>query len=128
MKVEPVTAEDLPEIAGWYRARGLDVGWPREWLSDLGFQVRGVAAGWLITTNTARALIEDFIANPAVDSIERRAALVAVENRIVEEARARGFRYILGNANLRAMHDHARALGYHVTDPHFSVVFKDLSK
>ncbi len=128
MKVEPVTAADLPELARWHARRGMDEGWPREWLSDLGFQVRGLAAGWLITTNTARAMIEDFVSNPDAPKSERRAAVEAVEARIIEEARSRGFRYILGSTNLETMRERALRLGYHVTPRDFSFVFKDLTK
>lgn len=128
MKVEPVTVDDLPEIALWHARRGMDEGWPREWLSDLGFQVRGVAAGWLITTNTARAMIEDFVSNPDAPKAERRAAIEVVESRIIEEARRLGFRYILGSTNLETMRERAIDLGYHVTPREFSFAYKDLTK
>ncbi len=128
MKVERVPVDDLPEIASWYARRGMDEGWPREWLSDLGFQVRGVAAGWLITTNTARALIEDFITNPDAPKSERGSAIEALEARIVEEARKLGFRHLLGSTNIDAMRERAKGLGYHVTPRGFSFAYKDLTK
>lgn len=128
MNVVPVQAEDLPEIARWHSERSLPGGWPPYWLSTNGFWVPGLAAAWLLKTNSARAFIEDAATNPDADKAERSAALIAVNNRITDEARAMGFRYLIGTTKIEAVRGYARANGYTVSEREFSFMIKGLAQ
>lgn len=121
MKVYQVTKDDMPEIARWSEWRGLPE-WPgNEWLSDLGFWVPRVCAGWLVTTNSPRALLEDFIANPRCHETLRGEALFALERHIADEARRRGFKFLIGTTKLRSVRERVRIAGYEVSEPVFSL-------
>lgn len=127
MNVEPVNEEALKEIASWLPAWGRSDEWPEGWLSDTGFWVPGLAAGWLVTTNSKRALIEDFLSNREADRATVYAALIAVEQRIVDVAKSLGFRYLVGTTKLETVRHKVRAAGYQVTDPVFSMHKKELT-
>lgn len=124
--VEPVGPSALETIARWHAARGLPEGWPRLWLSDLGWWVPGLAAGWLITTNSSRALIEDFATNPRAPKSETYAAMQALESHIVACAKDLGFLYLVGTTKIESIRAKAEKHGYHVTEREFSYLFKDL--
>lgn len=126
LRVEPVSLSALPEIAKWHTDRGLPEGWPRLWLSDLGWWVPGLAAGWLITTNSSRALIEDFATNPHAPKSETYAAMRAIERHIVACAKDLGFLYLVGTTKIESIRAKCRDNGYHVTEREFSYLFKDL--
>lgn len=125
MNVQFIGPKDLEEIASWRAARGFPP-WPSGWLSASGWWVPGVAAGWLVTTNSARAFLEDFIANPDATAEDRGAALEAIEKAIAEHAAPLGFRYLIGVTHLESVRARVRAAGYVVSDPVFSLHKKDL--
>jgi hypothetical protein len=100
MAVEPIGPEDLPEIASW-RSGGV---MPWEQLPPVGFMVRGVAAGWLIQTDTAMALLEHFVSNP----------LESICIALVHEARGLGFSHVVVLPSDRSIERRVRRLGFEV--------------
>jgi len=108
--------EDMEQVEGWYRARGLAQP-PPSTLSACGFIEPGVAAGWLYRTDADFALAEGIVTNPAATPGERHAALNALMGALVEQARKCGFRVVLGVCRdpgiaSRAMDSHGcRSLG-----------------
>lgn len=127
MNVEVVQQADLPTIAGWHYSRGIGA-WPEGWLSPYGYWVPGLAAGWFVPTESSRALLEDFVTNPEADRAATNEALFAVEARICEEARARGFRYLIGATKLDVIRSRVRRAGYEVSEATFSLHCKELFK
>lgn len=126
MQVEMVSGADLPEIASWRAARGFP-SWPDYWLSPRGFWVRGIAAGWLVLTDSGRALLEDFIANQDSDPALRGRALFAIETRISNEAKAMGYHYLIGTTMLESVRERVRVAGYEVSAPNYSLHMKRLN-
>ncbi len=114
-----ILSEDLVVIATWREARGLPH-WPERWLSPTGYWVPGLAAGWLIATDTGRAYLEDIIANPGADPAEYGRALFAVERTIAAEARSRGYLYLMGTTMLEPIRERVKIAGYSVSEAHFS--------
>lgn len=127
MNVEVVQQADLPTIADWHHRRGMPA-WPEGWLSPHGYWVPGLAAGWFVPTESCRALLEDFVTNPDADKATTNEALFAVEARICEEARARGFRFLIGTTKLSVIRDRVRRAGYEVSEQVFSLHCKELFK
>lgn len=122
MQVEQVTQSDLLEIETWREARGLRRDWPEGWLPSAGgFWVRGVAAGWLVRTDSSRALLEDFISNPDTDPALRGRALFAIEDRIAREARAGGYKFLIGMTMLESVRERVRVANYEVSSPNYSL-------
>ncbi len=126
MKVERVNSDALAEISKWREAWGFPE-WPARWLSPLGYWVPGIAAGWLVTTNSGRALIEDFISSKSASDDERGRALFAIEREIANKARAMGFDFLIGTTQLQSVRERVRIAGYTVTAPKYSLHKKDLA-
>ena len=110
MAVEPIGPEDLPEIATW-RSGGV---MPWEQLPPVGFMVRGVAAGWLIQTDTAMALLEHFVSNPGVPILARSDALESICIALVHEARGLGFSHVVVLPSDRSIERRVLRLGFQV--------------
>jgi hypothetical protein len=93
----------------------------------MGYWVPGIAAGWLVTTNSGRALLEDFISNKSASDEDRGRALFAVEREIAAKAKALGFVFLIGTTQLQSVRERVRIAGYTVTAPKFSLHKKDLT-
>lgn len=103
--------DDYPELASWFRARGLSVPCDED-LPDNGVIVPGVAAGFLIQTDTSAALIDFFISNPDTSSRARGEALDAIARALMGRAHQLGYKRVLCNSQLDTIVRRARALGF----------------
>lgn len=109
---------DCAEVAGWYEARG-ERAPPPDTLPTLGLIVPGAAAGWLYRTDSSVCLLEGFVTNPAAPLRARHRAIGAIIDALIEEAKAEGFRYVVGMARSNGIASVARrrqfkAIGAHV--------------
>ena len=77
-------------IQSWYRERSLPVP-EAPMLPVIGFVEEGVAAGFLVRTDTTLALLDGFVTNPAAQSNHKDIALDDIVDAIIEEARFLGF-------------------------------------
>lgn len=103
--------EDYPELASWFRARGLALPCDRD-LPDEGLIISGVAAGFLIQTDTSTAILDFFITNPETSPRARGEALNEISRGLIERARALGFRRVTCDSQLDTIVRRARALGF----------------
>lgn len=85
---------ELEETCRWYVARGAR---PPEldWFGH-GFWIRGVAAVFPVFTDTPRAYVEDVVTNPEASSEARATALETLEAFVLQEAKARGYLFVVG--------------------------------
>lgn len=105
---------DIDEINGWYEARGL----PRleRWaFPENGFIEPGVAAGFLYLTDSGLALLEGVVTNPAAEAKSRHAALGEIGASLIDEARRRDVKRLLGICRDRGIAD--RAVEHHGMRP-----------
>ena len=108
---EIATDRELDAVRGWYRARGLAVP-VREWFGH-GFWVPGVAACFLYLTDSRRAYVEDLTTNPAESAAVRHVALLELGERLEQEARKAGVRYLVGWTQEEDVAERGRSGGYH---------------
>lgn len=118
--VQPLDEHSLAQVALWRAKRGF-LPWPEEWLSPRGWWVPGLVAGWLVTTDSGRALLEDFESNPDADRASVDSALFDLERHISAEAKTLGIRYLIGTTMLQCIRDRVSRAGYGVTEAKFSI-------
>lgn len=82
-------------MAEWYRARG-DAVPAEDTLPGTGLIVPGVAAGFLFRTDSAFCLLDGFVTSRDAPAKERHRALGAIVDALTEEAKALGFRCVVG--------------------------------
>jgi hypothetical protein len=112
VRVEPYShKEHREQVERWWRLHGVAPVEPG-FLSDEGFIVPGIAAGWLYLTNSKMALIENLTANPEVDEATRSEAIDRVVRRIVDEAQDFGAKVICGFTQIPAVIGRAERLGF----------------
>lgn len=85
--------EDMAEVVAWHQARGLLVP-PASTYPPTGVIVPGVAAGFLVKTDTSMAQIDGLISNPLATG--RQIAISQIIDRLVELAKEAGFRHVMG--------------------------------
>lgn len=80
---------DLPEINSWYKARDLYL-LKKEWIPPQGFIAPGIAAGFLIRTNTNLGILEHFVSNPAALKKDRRLAIDMIAGLLISAGKSMG--------------------------------------
>lgn len=91
--MRPLCPSDLPSIAGWYAARGSLAPHPAT-LPPTGRIVPDVAAGFLYLTNSAVALLDGYVTNPAASLRARSAAVDSITAALLAHARREGVRHV----------------------------------
>lgn len=123
--LERVTPDHLPMIQEWCKLRGMSE-FPDGWLPPTGFVFAKIAAAFLYKTDSSVAYMECVITNPDTTKTERYMALDQVTEAICEEAKAQGFRFLLGWSDNSSLIGHAKALGFSVIGPDCKVLFRRL--
>lgn len=127
MHVLPVTDADLATLNAWCRDHGKSP-FPEGWLPPTGFWVPGVLAAFLFRTDSRVAYIECVISNPNTTKEQRREAMLAVADRIAEQATAEGFLYLLGLTAIESVAEAGRLRGYVISQPKYATMVKRLRK
>lgn len=91
--MRPVEPKDLDEINGWRLQRHLKP-IPEDMIPKIGLIEPGLAAGFLISTDCSIAFLEYFITNRFAGIEERKGALEAIGEKLMEIAKEKGFRFI----------------------------------
>ena len=115
---------DYDMICEWYRAREL-MSPRRKDLPTLGFIVPGVAAGFLVQTDCAVAILDFFIANPAVGRKKRNSALNEIMTALIAQANWLGFRMISASSKLECTQNRATNHGMKFSG-YFSMFSREL--
>lgn len=106
--------DDYWQLAEWWAARKIVMA--EDVLPPTGFIVPGIAAGFLIKTDTSCCIIEPFIANPRANKEDRDAALNKIMLDLIEEARFLGFKRIFGFSSRESMIERALNCGYVIVE------------
>lgn len=112
--------DDYNEVSGWYEARGLHL--IPSLLPKTGFIVPGVAAGFLMLTDTSCAILEPFIANPRATREDRDEALKCVMKVLDETAKSLGVTHLYGFSSNENMLHRSLAQGFQIAEASITVV------
>lgn len=102
MKGRKYGYRDFRAISQWYEARSLTVP-PHDALPKEGIIVPGVAAGFLMQTDTSSCILEPFIANPKASIGLRNEALNLILHQLTERAKQLGYDRAFGFASSETM-------------------------
>lgn len=112
MKIRRVDLDkDLDTINEWFR------GWDqpemiRCTLPECGFIVEGVAAGFIYLTDASMAILEGFVANPALIHEERDAALDEITKRLMLYAKEKEKILLMAYTTRPEISDRAKRHGF----------------
>lgn len=102
---------DFEEINKWRRLRKVLV--LAEWMyPPTGLICPKVAAGFLVTTDTGYALLENFVTNPEVPIRERRSAVVRIGLALEKIAKERGVKLLFSITNHPSIRNSCVGNGY----------------
>lgn len=82
-----------------------------EVLPGFGLLVPGVAAGFAYITDSSVALLENYITNPAADSLARHSALVDITSGLIAHCREAGMGMVLALTQDESVAQRARETG-----------------
>lgn len=116
--------EDESMIRAWYEARGMTLN--ASMLPKVGFICPGLAAGWLLQTDTKIAILEPFIANPNADKYDRDEALNKLLVRLELMAGQLGYTHVYGFSTSPTMIKRALDLGFKVLEKRSTTVNKEV--
>lgn len=114
MQCHKYTSVDFQYVESWYEARRLRVF--REDFPKVGFVVPGIAAGFLMQTDTKSCILEPFIANPDTTKLQREQALNLIMGQLIEEAGDLGYARIFGFSSNAPMIRRAKSWGFVVVE------------
>ena len=95
VELRRIRGGDYDTLASWYTGRGFALP-DAEDLPQIGFIVEDLAAGFLFCTDSTIAFADLFVSNPAAAPVLRARAVEAIVERLTEEAKACGFKYVAG--------------------------------
>jgi hypothetical protein len=110
MQVRAYSDRDFPEIQVWYRSRGMSA--IEDCLPQFGFIAPGIAAGFLVQTDTKYCFLEPFISNPTSTIEERDEALNLIMFNLINLAKLLEFKYIFGVSRSQGMISRALRHGF----------------
>lgn len=84
------TQEDYTEMCSWYEARDMKPVRQSE-IPQVGFIIPGIAACFLLQTDSAVAFFDGFITNPNTTKIQRSDALALIDDVLIETAKLLGY-------------------------------------
>jgi len=85
---------DFDEVAAWWEHNGRKL--EQGDLPQLGFIAPGLAAGFLYLTDSNVAFADGLLSNPKAPILARARAASVIVDRLTEEAKACGFKYVAG--------------------------------
>jgi hypothetical protein len=109
--MRPFVASDYPEVAGWFRSHGETPPEP-DALPVTGMIEPGVAAAFLIRTDTSVAYLDSMVSNPAASLRLRHRTLVELSDALSLEAERLGFRAVVATSKYRGIVRTAKANGF----------------
>jgi hypothetical protein len=116
--------QDFEHIRNWYNKRGAAP--TTDLIPTLGFIVPGIAAGFLIATDTSCCIFEPFIANPDAPEELRDEALHKVMGDLINEAVILGYSRIFGFSTSKSMVERSLDWGFKVVEQGSITVLKEI--
>lgn len=123
-KCRKYSPEDFEAIQSWYKSR--DMAPLEDLIPKIGFIVPGVAAGFMMQTDTKCCILEPFISNPLVDSEKRKEALDLIMGELILEAFQLGYNRIYGFSTVPSMVNRALKWGFKTVEKNSTTVCKEL--
>ena len=102
---------DYADLRAWHEARG-ETAPDAGRLPGIGFIEPGVALGFLYCTDSALALVDLFVSNPAAAAARRGRALLGIERALAAEAKRLGFSGVLAITREPGIERAAQRNGY----------------
>jgi hypothetical protein len=124
IKSRKYTSRDFRRIKTWYIARNMAP--VEDLIPKTGFIVPGVAAGFLIATDTKCCILEPFIANPEATESARAEALNLIMGDLLNEAINQGFTKVFGFSTSPTLVKHSLDWGFKLIESKSMTVVKDL--
>lgn len=112
--------EDFYSIIEWYEARHTRPA--QDMIPPTGFIVPGIAAGFLMRTDTSACILEPFIANPHANKQDRDRALNSIMKDLLDEARSLGYDRVFGFSSHERMIERAVSHGFTIVEESTTVV------
>lgn len=109
--IRDVELRDFATIDRWRTDRGVAVLPPKFYPPD-GVIEEGVAAGWLIKTDTNMALLEHWITNPDAEVEDRSKGIFNVAAELERRAKADGYEYIAVFSSLDGLDSACKRANY----------------
>lgn len=88
--------------------------------------VDGVAAGFLVRTDTGYAMLEAFFGNPKASVVSRARAFKRIVSHLLEIAKREGYVMVLGSTGNKAIIDAAVKDGWNIYDTQHTRIYKEL--
>lgn len=125
MELRQYERDDYFEVSDWFHARKGE-SFPLKYLSPIGIIAPGIAAGFLVTTNTGFCILEPFISNPGAPEEQRHKALDMILVKLCEKARNMNFDIVYGFSTSQPMLERAYAQGFEIQEVNSTTVIKRL--
>lgn len=116
--------EHYLKISDWFQKQGLNP-IPKDYLPALGWVSELGAAVFLYETNSKVCFIDNFICDPNVRGEQREKAIQECQDNIIEIAKIRGFKLVLGYTLSSHLRDRAQKLGWKTWPEIFHLVTKE---
>lgn len=121
--IRPIIPRDYDMISQWYQDRNME--YPKTMPKD-GFIIEGVAAGFLVNTDSGFAILEPFISNRNSSPEARSEALGVILRELVDYAAKAGYKAVYGFSTSLSMLKRAKHLGFNECDTKLTAVMKEL--
>jgi hypothetical protein len=122
--VEHFSFSHYRELADWFKRREMAVP-ALEDLPKVGFVIPGVAAGFLVQTDTPGAELDFFISNPEKGRRHRALALDSIVESLTAHAKSLGYRFLKCSSQINTIRKRARYSGFRELGD-FSCFIKEL--
>lgn len=118
-RVRVFKPEDFELIKPWYEARGLEMP-NRKLYPTTGGIVDGVAAGFLLLTDSCLGIIDGYISNPDTRRVDRYEALIGITNHLISQAHVMGCTVVKCDSKIPSIKRLAEFLGASITGEYTS--------
>lgn len=108
---------DYEQIFKWFQERGMKAPTHLD-LPKIGRIVPKVAAGFLVQTDTASAVLDFFITNPKASQSDRSQAIDSIVKELMQDAKDLGFRRVRCDSQIDTIKKRAVALGFRCSGDH----------
>ena len=119
--MRPYLPRHEKQVREWFSKRGLEM----PTLPPTGVIIPHKAAAWLLCTDSDTAIIECLVSNPELGDRSRKEAVRAVIRRLMELAKARGYKQVVGFTQRESVLDICKGL-YFKEAGSYSLVIKGL--
>ena len=115
------TKDDYKVLQSWWDARKI-AHIPERYLSTMGIMVENVACGFIYTTDSAMAIIENFVSNPETPKDIRNKALDLIIECMLDYCLATGIESIVAFSELPVIVERAKKFSFVVPEGSYKMM------